>query len=235
MLNQSNFLGDYTNETHANFARKRYEEYLRENKPQLYGAIQNTRREITDSVNKQRINKSSNKQILGVVISKRKKNTLKMLREMGGGRENMSNMRGNMSWLSDVQKRNAPMQNLRNPMPKLQNAQRGVAPLPLLQTPPKQALPDLAQLPTKWNKPSFDAIASKHDGRVLANPVKDSFAQIGNTKPVSRVIVPKAPKPSNKDASKMLKKLGLAGVVSGGVLGAYGLKKYADSRKDKRR
>ncbi len=201
----------------AEFRRKGYEEYLRENKPELYGAIQNTRKEITDSVNKQRINKSSNKQILGVVISKRKKNTLRMLREMGGGKENASNLRGNMSWLGDRQKRNAPMQNLRNPLPKLQNTQRGIAPLPTLQP-----------------KPSFDVIASKHNGRSVVNPVNNSVKSMGAAKPITQVITPKAPKVSGKDASKTLKNLGLAGVVSGGVLGAYGLKKYADSRKERK-
>jgi hypothetical protein len=219
----------------AEFKRKSYEEYLRENKPELYGAIQNTRKEITDSVNTQRINKSSNKRILGVVISKRKKNTLRMLREMGGGKENASNLRGNMSWLGDRQRSNAPMQNLRNPLPKLQNAQRGVTPLPLLLSTPRPALPDLTQIPTRWNKPSFDVIASNHNGRTVVNPVRNTFSNVGNTKPVSQVIVPKAPKVSSKDASKMLKNLGIAGVVSGGVLGAYGLKKYMDSRNKEKR
>lgn len=35
--------------------------------------------------------------------------------------------------------------------------------------------------------------------------------------------------------NKLLRNLGVAGIVGGGLLGAYGLKKYTDVHKDKRR
>lgn len=217
----------------AEFRRKSYEKYLQENKPELYESIQSSRKELTDSVNKQRINPQSTKKVQAVVVDKRKKNTLKLLREMGGGKENASDLRNNMSWLGDRQTRNAPMKELQSriALPQLENIQRGLKPLPPLQPKQNPVLPDLEQIPTKWNKPSFDVVVGKHDGRTIVNPVKDTVQNMGAKKPVSKVVVPKAPKTN----SKMLKNLGVVGMVGGGVLGAYGLKKYADSRQDKKK
>ena len=101
-----------------------------------------------------------------------------------------------------------------------------------LYAPPKRnknVLPNLSEIPTPWTN-SLDNAAGKLDSNVLVNPVRNTFQSTEPRKPLTELIIPKSPKPSNKDTKKLLKNLGVAGVVSGGLLGAYGLHKYFQSK-----
>ena len=232
------FLSDLSDNV-ALFRRKRYEEYLRENKPEVYTSLQNTRKELSDAINEQRVNPFSKKPVIAAVTKKKTKNTYRMLKEMGYRNTSKNNIR---SGLRDL-RRFEPLPNLKNTLPDLRNAQRGVKPLPTLTTPTRPVLPDLSAIPTPWNKPSFNVLAGKHDVTGVVNPVKDTFTATSGRKPRGNVNV-SAPKPKTSEIAvstnvkkEMAKKLPVGKLLAGlGVvsLGGYGLKKYTDSRKDKR-
>lgn len=216
------FLSDVS-ENVALFRRKRYEEYLRKNKPEIYTSLQNTRKELSDAINEQRVNPSSKKPVIAAVTKKKTKNTYRMLKEMGYENTSKNNVR---SGLRDL-KRFEPLPNLKNTLPDLSVLKRK-QPLPTLSNP----LPELGSLRRKDD--AFNVLAGKHDVTGVVNPVKNTFTATSGRKPVSELITPKTPKPNSKDTKKLLKTLGVAGVVSGGLLGAYGLKKYNDNKKEKR-
>lgn len=218
------FLSDVS-ENIALFRRKRYEEYLRENKPEIYTSLQNTRKELSDAINKQRVNPSSKKPVIAAVTPKKTKNTYRMIRDLGMGKEQGKNI---SQGLRDL-KRFEPLPNLKNTLPDLSVLKRK-QPLPILSNP----LPELGSL--KRKDEAFNVLAGKHDVTGVVNPVKDTFTTTSGRKPMTELVTPKTTKLSTKDTKKLLKTLGVAGVVSGGLLGAYGLKKYNDARnKDKKR
>jgi hypothetical protein len=228
----SNFLGDYQ----ANFARsKKNTDWIRKNDPTAYEAMTQSRNFLS-----QRIPtfKTPRQRANAYTPRRQRYQQQKDVAFPFGANDKNSFKQWNQELPSRLERR-GKLPELESPvnsgkrLPDLRKTQRGVAPLPTLQSKPRPVLPDLEYTPTSWNKPSFEAVTSKHNGRSVVNPVNDSVKSMGAAKPVTQVITPKAPKASSKDAKRLLKNLGVAGIVGGGMLGAYGLKKYADSRKQK--
>ncbi len=196
------FLSDLS-ENVALFRRKRYEEYLRENKPELSAEIEKNRKYIAGKMSAYKDG------------TKQKENAHKSFRKKLREKIDVLKPTETTNSLRDL-KRFEPLPNLKNTLPDLSVLKR------------KQALPPLSN-------PLPELTLSQRRKTEAFNPVKDTFNATSGRKPMTEIIVKKAPKPSTKDTKKLLKTLGVAGVVSGGLLGAYGLKKYSDAKKDKRR
>lgn len=191
------FLSDVS-ENVALFRKKRYEEYLRENQPELSAEIEKKRKYIAS---KMKTYKDGTKQKENAYKPFRKK-----LREKIDVLQPEKSLNGVGYGLRDL-KRFEPLPNLKNTLPELGSLRR--------------------------KDEAFNVLAGKHDVTGVVNPVKDTFTATSVRKPITQVITPKPakPKPNGKDTKKLLKTLGFAGVVSGGLLGAYSLKKYNDKRK----
>ena len=215
------FLSDLS-ENVALFRRKRYEEYLRENKPEVYDAMTKTRKELSDFVNKQRVNKQSKKPTLAVVVPKRgmsdvsieplpenmqklikTKNTYRLIRDMGMSKENGSGITQGLKQLNVAEKRATTPLSFSNPgLPRLETLERG------------QALPELGK---PLNIPT-----SKPRGNVDVKP----SARLAKT-----TIVKREMKKMTLPVGKML--AGLGGIAAVGGLGYYGLKKYDNDSRQK--
>ena len=220
------FLSDVADLTQASFARKSYERYLRENKPETYDALVKTRNELSDFVNKQRINKHSKKPVIAVVIPARtpKNNTYKMLKEMGYAKSDNNGIGNGLRQLRNAEERAKtvlPDYRRNDLLPDLAKLERGQA-IPELGKP----LPDLGEM--KW-RGKVDVVAAQHNSNAVLNPIKNEVKTTGGRKAINEIIVPKKKIPDKS----LLKNLGIAGAVGGGLLGAYGLKKVYDSRKEK--
>ena len=218
------FLSDIAELTQASFARKSYERYLRENKPETYTALENTRNELSDFVNKQRINKHSKKPVIAVLKPLQKNNTYKMLKEMGYAKSDNNGIGYGLRQLRNAEERAIsalPDYRRNDLLPDLAKLERGQA-MPELGKP----LPDLGEM--KW-RGEVDVVAAQHNSNAVLDPIKNEVKTTGGRRAINEIIVPKKKIPDKS----LLKNLGIAGAVGGGLLGAYGLKKVYDSRKEK--
>lgn len=172
--------------TQASFSRKRYDQYLRENKPEIYDALKKTRNELSDFVNKQRVNKSSKKTVIAVVIPKSDKNTYRMIRDMGMGKESSSDLRYNLRQLDKTQKR------LTTPL-SFSNQEKG-AQLPRLETLERgRELPELGNIPPskprgKPSAPLAKTTNIKREMKKITLPTGKILAGLGSIAAVGGLV-----------------------------------------------